>query len=167
MKKEIQIADFNENVFSWIGKDWMLITAGNEEKQNAMTASWGGMGVLWGKNVVYIVVRPQRFTKTLLDAFDHFSLTFFDEEYRKTLAYMGSASGKDEDKIANSKLHVAFEHKTPYFKEAHTAFICKKLYAQFIDPTCFIDPALDASMYPEKDYHMLYVAEVEKIFALE
>ena len=49
--------------FDKIGKEWMLVTAGNEEKVNTMTASWGGMGVMWGKNAAFIVIRQSRYTK--------------------------------------------------------------------------------------------------------
>ena len=55
------------NPFTKIGKEWMLITAGDEKKANTMTASWGGVGVLWGKNVVYIFVRDTRYTKEFID----------------------------------------------------------------------------------------------------
>ncbi len=44
------------NPFTKISNEWMLIAAGNQEKVNAMTASWGGLGVLWGINVALIFV---------------------------------------------------------------------------------------------------------------
>ncbi len=56
------------NPFTKIGKEWMLITAGNKEKANTMTASWGGLGVMWGKNVAYVFVRDSRYTKEFIDA---------------------------------------------------------------------------------------------------
>ena len=31
-----------------------------------MTASWGGMGILWNKPVVFVFIRPQRFTNSLV-----------------------------------------------------------------------------------------------------
>lgn len=166
MLKEINASACSANVFEQIGKQWMLISAGTEEKANAMTASWGGMGVLWNKNVVYIFVRPQRFTKTLLDEQDYFSLTFFDESYRTMLAYMGKATGKEEDKIAQSNLHVVFD-KAPYFEEAAQTLICRKLYTQYLDPACFLDEKIDQANYPLKDYHMMYVGEIEKILVKE
>ena len=76
---ERTIREYRENVFDAIGSQWMLITAGNDEKINTMTASWGGMGVLWKRNVATVYVRPQRYTKQFIDASDHFSLCFFDE----------------------------------------------------------------------------------------
>lgn len=162
MFKEISTAEWNENVFTRIGKDWMLISAGNDDRVNAMTASWGGMGVLWNKQVVYIFVRPQRFTKTLIDASDHFAISFYQENQREMLAYMGKASGKDEDKIEHCKLHVSCDG-APYFEEAKEVMICRKLFAQQFTPESFSDVQIEQMNYPEKDYHIMYVGEIEKI----
>ncbi len=74
----IDMLEFNP--FQKIGKEWMLITAGNKEKANTMTASWGGVGVLWGKNVVFAFVRDTRYTKEFIDREETFSLTFLEEK---------------------------------------------------------------------------------------
>lgn len=166
MMKEIRAEAFTGNVFEHIGKRWMLISAGDQDKVNAMTASWGGMGVLWNKNVVYIFVRPQRFTKTLLDTQDHFAITFYPEDMRKMLAYMGKASGANEDKIAHENLHVIHD-LAPYFEEAESTLICRKLYAQELDPEGIFDAQIDRRNYPDKDYHILYVGEIEKVLVKE
>lgn len=52
-----------------------------------MTVSWGGVGVLWGKNVVFIFIRDSRYTKEFLDNGDLFSLSFLNEDYRDALNY--------------------------------------------------------------------------------
>jgi flavin reductase (DIM6/NTAB) family NADH-FMN oxidoreductase RutF len=40
-----------------------LLTAINEKGEiNTMTVSWGGAGILWGKQVAFVFVRPQRHT---------------------------------------------------------------------------------------------------------
>lgn len=166
MFKEISCEEVQGNVFTKIGKEWMLISAGSEGNVNAMTASWGGMGVLWNKNVVYIFVRPQRHTKTLIDAYDHFAISFYAEDKRAMLAYMGKASGKEEDKIAHEQLHVIQDH-APYFEEAKEVLICRKLFAQELDPESFIDKQIDHTCYPQKDYHILYVGEIEKVLVKE
>lgn len=166
MIKELSATEFTGNVFERIGKQWMLISAGDEVSVNAMTASWGGMGVLWNKNVVYIFVRPQRYTKTLIDTHDHFAISFYPEEMRKMLAYMGKASGAKEDKIAHEGLHV-IQDLAPYFEEAESTLICRKLFSQTIDPEGFYDGNLDRMNYPEKDYHILYVGEIEKVLVKE
>ena len=128
MRKEIQPEQFDKNAFQMIGKDWMLVTAEKDGKVNTMTASWGGAGVMWGKNVAFVVIRPQRYTKEFIDASDTFSLSILDNSYRKTLNYLGTVSGRDEDKIQKSGLTVEHSGNTPYFKEANTVLLLKKLY---------------------------------------
>ena len=98
----------NENPFHLIGKEWMLITAGTEEKYNTMTASWGGLGVLWSKNVCFCFVRPQRYTLPFLMEQDRFTLSFFTEDYRDALTYCGRHSGRDVDKAKEIGLRPFF-----------------------------------------------------------
>ena len=165
--KKIAPKDIDKNVIKLIGQDWMLVTAQKDGKANTMTASWGGLGVMWGKNVAYIVLRPQRYTKEFVDAGETFSLSVLDEEYRKTLSYLGTVSGRDEDKITKASLTVEHADGTPYFGEANTVLVCRKLYAQNYDPACFIDKSCDEKWYPDKDYHTMYIAEVEKVLVRE
>lgn len=165
--KEIKPDELNKNVFQLIGKDWMLITAEKDNKVNTMTASWGGFGVMFNKNVVSIVLRPQRYTKEFVDDSDTFSLTFLSENFRDQLKYLGSASGRNEDKISKSNLTVNHLDNTPYFEEGNLIIICKKIYAQPLNPDCFIANELDEKWYPQKDYHTFYMAEIEKILIKE
>ncbi|MBE6052578.1 MAG: flavin reductase family protein [Clostridium sartagoforme] len=161
--KEIKANELNESTFKLIGDNWMLITAAKDGKVNTMTASWGGFGILWNKKVVYTFVRPQRYTKEFIDASPTFSLTFFNESFRKDLSYLGTVSGRDEDKLSKTNLSITYIDDTPSFNEAKLTIICRKIYAQELDPNCFIDKSIDTRCYPDKDYHTVYVAEVEKI----
>lgn len=151
------------NPFETIGKEWFLITATKDGKTNTMTASWGGIGILFGKPVAYIFVRPQRYTKEFIDANSHFSLSVLPEKYRKQLNYFGTVSGRDEDKIKNSSLHVQTEDGVPYFEESKLVFLCKKLFAQTMEENSFLDSAIIDKWYPDKDFHTLYIAEIESI----
>lgn len=147
-----------ENPFSLIGERWMLITAGNREKHNCMTASWGGVGVLWGKDVAFIFVRPTRFTYGLLEENECFSLTFYEEKFRPQLQLCGKRSGRDTDKTAACGFTLAFEGDTPYFTEASLVLCCKKLYYTDLQPEQFLDPAIQK--FYDNDYHRMYVAEI-------
>ena len=141
---EISPKEFNESAFKLIGKDWMLISAQSKQGDvNAMTASWGGMGVMWAKDVAYVVIRPQRYTKEFIDETNKFSLSFFGEEYREKLKYFGTVSGRDEDKIVSSGLAVNYENKTPYFQDAKITILCNTLYKQNMDKNCFLDENLN------------------------
>lgn len=152
---------FDFSPFHLVGKDWLAITAEKGGKVNAMTASWGSFGVMWGKNAAFIVVRDSRYTKECLDASEHFSLaTFQDESYRKTLGYLGKASGRNEDKIKGAGLTISHQNGIPYIEEASCVFLCRKLCCQKIAPESFIDPAIQSSWYQDEDYHNLYIGEI-------
>lgn len=161
--KEISPDVFRKNPFQAIGKEWMLLTAGDKGKVNTMTASWGGLGVMYGKNVAFIVVRPQRYTKEFIDREETFSLSFLDTSYRKVLNYLGTVSGRTEDKIANSGLTLDRYQQTPYFTEANHVLICKKIFSQPISGEALLDKTMDTTWYPAKDYHTLYIAEITSI----
>jgi flavin reductase (DIM6/NTAB) family NADH-FMN oxidoreductase RutF len=163
MFQEIPVSELQFNPFTMISKEWMLVTAGNAEKCNTMTASWGGLGVLWHKPVSTIYIRPSRYTLEFLDKESHYSLCVFDESHRQALNYCGSHSGRDGDKIKAAGLTPVFTEKAPYFNEAKLVFICRKLYKQTMEPECFIDSSLDAANYPNKDYHKVFIGEIEKV----
>lgn len=160
--KEIKPEEFNENVFHVIGKEWLLITAEADGKSNGMTASWGGLGILWGKPVAYIFIRPTRYTKEFVDKAERLTLSVFREDRRKMMSYFGTVSGREEDKIAKAGLTVCHENGMTYFDEARVTMFCRKLYVQEMKPECFIDKTCDEKWY-SNDYHTMYVVEIEKI----
>ena len=163
MLKEIRKEDLQLNPFTEIGKGWMLICAGGADKHNAMTASWGGLGVMWGKDVSFIVVRPQRYTLEFIDQQEYYSLNFFAPEHKPALSYFGAHSGRDGDKDAATGLTAAFDAQAPYYKEAKLVLICRKLHRQQFDPKCFLDPEIDPKWYPDKDYHYEIFGEIVKV----
>ncbi len=165
--KEITAVQLQGNPFHKIGQEWMLVTAEKDGKVNTMTASWGGLGIMWGKNVAFTVIRPQRFTKEFIDGADTFSLSFYDESFRKVLGYLGSVSGRDEDKVSKSGFTVELDNGIPYFKEASTVLLCKKLFAQPFDEKSFVDTEIPGICYPDKDYHTLYISEITKVLSRE
>ncbi len=166
--KEINPTDLQGNPFQLIGKDWMLVTAKNGDNINTMTASWGGMGVMWNKNVAVCVLRPQRYTKKFIDATNRFSLSFYDDSFKADLTYVGRHSGNDDpDKIEKTNLNPLEIDGVPYFEDANMVLVCKKLYVQEMDPAGFVEKDLDEKNYPSKDYHFMYVAEIEKMYVAE
>lgn len=161
--KEINIKNFSPNPFE-IKDKWMLISAAKADGTvNTMTASWGSFGIMWNKEVVFIVIRPQRFTREFVESSESLSLTFFDDSYKKALAYLGKASGRDEDKITKAGLSVAIDNDVPYFEEAERVIFAKKLFVQRIEEAAFLDEKIIDRWYPEKDFHYLYIAEITKV----
>lgn len=153
------------NPFTKLSKEWALVTAGDKTKANTMTVSWGGTGVLWGKNVVFIFIRESRYTKEFIDKGEFFSLSFLDEKYRDALKYCGANSGRNEDKFAKAGLTPAFRHNIPYPDESNLVFLCRKMAAVPIDETAFTDNNIMERWYGDHDMHTMYVGEIIEVAA--
>ena len=116
---------------------------------------------MWNYPVAVAVIRPQRFTYEFTEREDKLTLSFLGEEYRKALTYCGTHSGRDEDKIANAGLSVAFtESDTPAIAQARLVLECKKLYVSDLKAENFLDQTIIERWYPEKDFHRAYVLQI-------
>ncbi|NLI92331.1 MAG: flavin reductase family protein [Peptococcaceae bacterium] len=156
----IEPEKLEENPFKLIGTDWMLITAGDMQKFNTMTASWGGLGILWNKKVCFCVVRPSRYTFDFMEKSEIFTLSFFEEAYKKVLSFCGSKSGRDVDKIAATGITpVQTDGGGISFQEARLVIECKKVYYQDLEPNHFLAPGIEKN-YNGKDYHRMYIGEI-------
>jgi flavin reductase (DIM6/NTAB) family NADH-FMN oxidoreductase RutF len=158
--KIIKPEEIQDNIFKLIGSDWMLIAAGNMQKYNMMTASWGFCGVLWNKPMAAIFIRPQRYTLEFTESNETFTLNFFDETYRSILQTMGKESGRNTNKMSVDGLQaLESNHGGVYFKQARMVMECKKMYYDDLKPSLFLNPDIE-KMYPKSDYHRFYFAEI-------
>ena len=163
MLHEISLNDLNENACG-LFSSWALAAAGEEGHWNAMTIGWGGMGVLWNKNVVTVYIRPQRYTREFMDASDKFTVNFFPPEYKDALIYFGRNSGRDTDKAAATGLEADFDSGCPVIRQARLVLECRKIYRDVLKPECFIDKGIDLE-YPEKDYHIVFAGEILRVLS--
>ena len=161
--KEINIRDIKESAVSLISDGWGLVTAGTKDKFNTMTVSWGALGEIWGKDVAFIFIRPQRYTFEFLEKEEYFSLSFYDKKYRDALAFCGKKSGRNTDKCAETGLEPEFIDGTVTFKQAKYTLVCKKVAGRFLDPKGFIDSEIESN-YSNSDYHKMYVGEIIKVY---
>lgn len=166
MFKKVDPKTLDFNVFSAIGDQWMLITAGTAEKCNTMTASWGGLGVLWGVPMATVYIRPQRYTKQFVDENEYFTLTFFSEEYRKALSLCGTKSGRDMDKVKECGFTVrSGEGGAPYFEQADLVLVCRKRMAMPMDPAAMPEDVKEK--WYDGDYHTIYWGEIVEALVKE
>lgn len=164
--KEISIKDLKENFIKLVSDEWMLISAGDEKGFNMMTASWGGFGEMWADDVAVAVIRPQRYTKELVDKNKCFSLSFYGNN-KELHSVCGRESGRDVNKAEKTGLKPVFDNDTVYFEQARLVVICEKIYCQKIDPDCFIDKEYVKKYYPEKDFHYAYIGKIKKALIKE
>ena len=166
MFRDICLRDFKENVIEIISKEYMLITAGNKDGYNMMTASWGFMGEMWGEDSVAVVVRPERYTMDFIESNDYFTLTFYGND-RDVHKVCGSNSGRDVDKTELTGLSPIANDNYVYFKEARLVLIIKKKYVQPMDKSFLTDESIDEKWYKNGGWHNLIIGSIERIYVKE
>lgn len=162
MKELEGIKSVKENLVKLIDDDWGLVCACDGDEWNGMTISWGGVGELWNKDVVFAFIRPQRYTKVLMDKSDYFTVSFFDKDKKDALKICGTKSGRDMDKMKLAGLSPVFDGDTVYPEEARLVIKCRKIAVQKLDNAGFIDESIEKN-YSAGDYHYIYVGEIEKV----
>lgn len=155
------------NAFQEIGKDWFLITAGNGENYNTMTASWGFMGVMWGVPSFLCAVRTNRHTFGFMEENDIYSISFFDEKYRSALNFCGTKSGRDHDKAKETGLTPVELDGAVTFAEAKRVFVCRKRYAEMMKPEAFTSKETYDRWYGSDPMHKQYIGEILAVYENE
>jgi flavin reductase (DIM6/NTAB) family NADH-FMN oxidoreductase RutF len=165
MFKEITAKEIKDNIIKAIADEWMLISAGDENGYNMMTASWGFMGEMWGADSAIAMIRPQRYTMKFVNENDYFALSFYGEN-KAIHKVCGSMSGKDVNKTELTGLTPIFDSGTVYFKEARLVIICKKQLVADLKEENFVDTT-PLKWYENKDFHKMIIGKIEKVLVTE
>lgn len=165
--KKIEAKDLRINPFTMF-TDAMALTVGKKGDMNSMTIGWGGLGVLWGRErpVISVYVEKRRHTLSLMDKYEYFTVTAFAKDYDKVLKYLGTVSGRDEDKIKGSGLTVKYtESGSPAFEEGKIILECRKIYSAWLNPEGFGD--VPKKEYSNRPLHKEFVGEIVNVWVKE
>ena len=160
--KDFELRDYK--VFDLFNNRWGLVTAGGIDHYNTCTIGWGSLGSIWGpqgraRSIVTVYVNPERYTWEFLKECDTFTVEFFPEEYRKALAYLGTKSGRDEDKVAAAGLTPKAAGDGVTFEEAELTFVCRKLYQGPFEREG-LAPEISEGIYKDWEPHWMFVGEI-------
>ena len=158
--------DIKENPIKLFGDDWAVVAAGEKGDFNELTVSWGALGDAWWDNmpIAIIFVSATRYTQKYLEKYDTFSINVFPKEFKRVLAYIGSHSGRNEDKVAATGLNVEFtDLETPVFTQSRLIIECRKVYAHDLDKSKFSESLM--GNYAQKKFqgvvpHTVYFVEI-------
>lgn len=150
------------NPFEKFYQHWALVTAGNKDNFNTMTVAWGSMGTVWSRPIVTIYIKPCRYTYNFLNENDYFTVSFYDEKYKKEMSILGTKSGKDIDKVALTSLTPVEVNGSMSFAEANCTIVLKKIYYQDMDINQMPSAVVDR-YYTEELPHRMYIGEVVEI----
>jgi flavin reductase (DIM6/NTAB) family NADH-FMN oxidoreductase RutF len=169
-KTSINPFDFIAQPHHLFDRQALLLTVGDFSKGhfNTMTIGWGSIGTMWNYPYVSVVVRPTRYTYEFMEKYKDFTVSAFPAEYKRALTYLGTRSGRDEDKLAATNLTptASVKVQSPSFEESELTIECRKIYTSDFDPSRFVDPEIDKN-YPVKDYHRVYYGEILQIFGTD
>lgn len=155
----MNLESFNFKPFYTLDKEWALLSVGNKEKFNMMTVSWGGFGTIWGRPVVSVYVRKSRYTYEFMEENDYFTLSFYDEKYKKDLGILGSKSGRGINKKDLVSLNEEEVGNSISFKEANLTLVCKKIYYDDLKQEN-MKPEIQEQFYKKDEIHRMYIGEV-------
>lgn len=168
---EISPEKITDNAIKLIGRDWMLVTAGDIDSYNTMTASWGGLGFLWNKHVATIYIRPERLTHDFIERHNSFTLSFFTEHYRNILSLLGKKSGREIDKMhINDIAPLQLPSGNITFKQARLTLECRVIYKDTLKADAFVDKIPLEKWYnpnPGGSLHDVYIAEITHAYISE
>ena len=159
--------EFNEHIFKLVGKDFTVITAG--EKPNSMVASWGGVGIMFNKPVTWNFLRANRYTLEKMRETSTFTMCWFPDQYKGDIMQFGTKSGRNTDKMAQTKLTpMATPDGYPAYAEAKIIIECKLIAASTVSKDEFYTEEaktfLQEGYDDAKDWHKLVYGEITKIY---
>ncbi len=124
--KQISPEEICDNVFTLVGKVFPVITAGKEDHYNSMTASGGGLGLLFKKPTTWCILRADRYTLEMIQKEQTYTMSYFPNEYKEQILFLGSKSGRDSEKMKEVELtSVQTPSGDMSFKEARLIIECK------------------------------------------
>lgn len=164
--KEISTDDIDFNFINGFQKKYCLVSATAEGKSNTLTVAWAQVGHLWNRPVCTAYIRPSRYTKEFMDKSGRFTVAFFDG-HADDLIYLGRHSGRDEDKLAKTSLHLVDVDGDPAYEEAKLVLVCKTIYTQQLDLDGCIDETIISNHYANGDVSIAYVGQIEKVLVAE
>ncbi len=165
VKKEV--SELSCNPFTTIGDEWFLLTAGNLEHYNTMTASWGAMGVIWGSPSVTAYVRTSRHTFGFMEDEETFSICVLEDGNRDKLAFCGSKSGRDYDKAKETGLTPIELDGVTAFEQAKLVLICEKTYSQMMEEDSFTKSETYDRWYSTDPMHKMYIGKIKAVYVKE
>ncbi|MDD2620303.1 MAG: flavin reductase family protein [Syntrophomonadaceae bacterium] len=140
----------------------IFLSVSTGEEINTMTIGWGSIGFMWQKPVIIVLVRPSRYTYSLLQKAQEFTVSIpLNSEMKKSLAIAGSSSGRDIDKFGTLNL-TAQPGKcisSPVIGECGLIYECRVIFQQTMDPET-LDMDIREKFYAHEDYHVMYFGEI-------
>ncbi|MDR0667341.1 MAG: flavin reductase [Prevotellaceae bacterium] len=160
--------EIGENPFTRIDAAY-LITAGDGDDYNTMTAGWGSWGIFFSEPTATCLLRANRYTLEYIRRTRSYTLAFFDDVWREEVLYFGQSSGRTGDKM---KAHPLTAVVTPAgnvaYREASLIMECELVQLSTVHPDDFFRDSdrafIDGGYEEAKDYHKWVVGRITNVW---
>lgn len=159
---------FAETMRQLDGDGLLLAATKRSGESNTMTIGWGTIGVIWGRPIFTVLVRPSRYTYQLIEESDEFTVNVPTLALKEFVLFAGTKSGRDYDKFSKFQLEVSPGHtvRAVTIDACPLAYECKVVQKNDVIPATF-DPTISSRFYPQGDFHRVYYGEILGTFAAE
>jgi flavin reductase (DIM6/NTAB) family NADH-FMN oxidoreductase RutF len=139
----------------------LLVSQGEDGVPNAMTIGWGTVGIIWGRKVFTVLVRPSRYTFSRLEESDSFTVNVPTASIYDDVTFCGTHSGRDYDKFAERGLTAEPSKtvRTPGIAECPVVYECEVVHTNDVC-NASLDPEIVVGAYPSGDLHRIYYGEI-------
>lgn len=167
--EEIDVKEVEEDIFTLVGENFGILTAGAPGSENAMVTSWGGWGIVFGKPGMFHFLRSNRYTLEKMREQECYTVSFFDGEFKEEIMPFGMKSGRDTDKMKETTLTtVRTPDGLPAWKEASLIVECRLAEVTTVAPGDFYD-AEDRTFVEEAhaetgDWHKLVLSRITHVW---
>jgi len=167
--KQISPEDISDNVFKLVGKDFFAVTAGKEEQYNSMIGSGGGLGMLFKKPTTWCLIRADRYTLEMIQKEQTYTMSYFPNEYKEQVLFLGSKSGRDSEKMKEVDLtSIQTPSRDISFKEAGLIIECKLTALTTANPSDFHSQEskdyINEAYKEERDYRKYLFGEITHVW---
>ena len=158
---DTDFANHLRETFDVMNQIGLLLVSGDMKKHNVMTIGWGTAGIIWGKPVFIVLVRPSRYTYGLMEEGAAFTVNVPTLEMEDIVTFCGTASGRDHNKFKEKGLTPVAGKKVacPIIKECPIVYECRVVHKNNVIPRELF-PDIPPEFYPEGDYHTVYFGEI-------
>ena len=141
----------------------LVVSLDEEGRPNPMTIGWAQLGIIWGKWICTVLVRPSRYTYGCCNVTGDFTVNIPYPDQAEEALFCGTKSGRDHDKFAECDFTAMPAYaegiKSPYIAECGLAYECRTVLFNEVVPENLAAEIRDGC-YAGGDFHRVYFGEV-------
>jgi flavin reductase (DIM6/NTAB) family NADH-FMN oxidoreductase RutF len=167
-RQQVDYRRYLDQTLARLARPGLLLAARGPEGRphNAMTIGWATFGIIWGRPMCVVLVRPSRYTYGLIEACQDFTVNVPANGMEDAVQYLGAASGRDVDKLARVGLTAIPSQAvaSPTLAQCPVTYECQVVHFNDVLPPNLASE-IDRGSYPRGDYHRIYYGPIVAVTA--